>query len=253
LIHPAPRKYGLCYFNIEYRVFGLSIVRLWRYGIELIEKVFCINLPHPFVISDNNVKSYSELMTLAKTKKLIILRGYWASELYFKHNRDKICHDLQISVPLRKDNQTWYDLIKQANSVCLHVRRGDYLTKEHIEIYGNCATYSYYMRAIGYINANVIDPVFFIFSDDIQWAKNTFHLNYPTHFMDQNSSEMYYEDFHLMMKCKHFIIANSTFSWWAAWLSNESKNKIVISPSKWNNNGDIDNRLIPDTWIKINV
>lgn len=158
---------------------------------------------------------------------------------------------------MNEKNQKILEKITQTNSVSIHVRRGDYYNNESaFKIHGNITTKKYYENALEFIKEKVKNPVFFVFSDEFEWVKKNlyFFSNYgEVHIIDWNKGFDSYIDLQLMSNCKHNIIANSSFSWWAAWL-NKNKNKIVISPKKWVNNineNKID--IIPNNWIKIPI
>jgi hypothetical protein len=142
--------------------------------------------------------------------------------------------------------------IENNNSVSIHVRRGDFFkNKKRIQRYGNICTNSYYKKAINIIKHKINDPIFLVFSDDIDWAKQNFTgSNFI--FVDWNKGKSSYRDMHLMSLCKHNIIANSTFSWWGSWLNN-NENKVVISPSKMNNKHKDFSQLFPEKWVRIKV
>jgi len=135
------------------------------------------------------------------------------------------------------------------NAVSLHVRRGDYvLDKLTNTVHGVCDI-DYYTEAIGRMTAAISDPRFYIFSDDMEWAKTNLSINrFPVAYIDHNASADY-EDIRLMYSCKHHIIANSSFSWWGAWLNNYGGKK-VIAPKKWFRSLTNDD-LIPDGWLTI--
>jgi hypothetical protein len=129
----------------------------------------------------------------------------------------------------------------------LHIRRGDYLTN----IVHNTNKEDYYKNAIKLIEEKVKNPVFYIFSDEIEWVKQNFDIKYPTVYVDFNDALTNFEDIKLMSSCKHNIIANSSFSWWSAWL-NENSNKIVIAPKQWFTDVSRNTKdIIPKSWIKI--
>ncbi len=128
----------------------------------------------------------------------------------------------------------------------IHIRRGDFLNNER----HNTDKNSYYKEAIELIENKVENPVFFVFSDDMDWVKTNLNAKHETNFIDFNDALTNFEDMKLMSACKHNIIANSSFSWWAAWL-NRNENKIVIAPKKWLNDDSNTNDIIPETWIKI--
>src|SRR5262249_39041231 len=141
--------------------------------------------------------------------------------------------------------------ILSTDAVGLHVRRGDYLLPEgaHMHIIGM----DYYRRAAELISERVLNPHFFVFSDDIQWCARTLDIRYPHTFVvqDQPSERWTAADFRLMTLCKHFVIANSTFSWWAAWLGSH-QDKIVVAPSEWIHNDTEGSKAItPVSWVRV--
>jgi hypothetical protein len=148
-------------------------------------------------------------------------------------------------------NKLTLNIINNTNSVSLHIRRGDYI--KNLETYNKHGLIDlyYYYKAINYIKEHVYNPTFFIFSDDITWAKENLNIELPVYFIDFNDQTRNYEDLRLMKNCKYNIIANSSFSWWGAWL-NDFSNKIVIAPKKWFNDDTINTYdLTPLDWILI--
>lgn len=141
-------------------------------------------------------------------------------------------------------------LITAKESVSLHIRRGDYLTAEN-SIFQNICTPTYYKNAVSYMNSNVVNPYYFIFSNDIEWCKNNLNLDNIT-FVDWNIGVNSYKDMQLMSLCKHNIIANSSFSWWGAWLNN-NPNKVVCVPKRWYNNKATVYGECPDSWVRIEI
>ena len=117
------------------------------------------------------------------------------------------------------------------------------MTPENYKIYGNIATPKYYKESIKLIEEKIENPTFFVFSNDMEWVKENIQINSRVFYVDINSGDDSYKDMQLMSKCKHNIIANSSFSWWGAWL-NENKNKIVVAPKKWVNRDDVDSDKI---------
>lgn len=177
------------------------------------------------------------------------LCGYWQSEKYFIEIRDRIINDFKFVLSLSDENQKLVQKIKEKNSVALHIRRGDYLSNENKELYGNICTDEYYQKAIQYFTSNYKDVHFFIFSDDSDIEKNS-NINFCQHtIINWNRGLSSYVDMQLMSLCKHNIIANSSFSWWAAWL-NTNKEKQVIMPKKWINR-DGKNDIFCDGWIRM--
>lgn len=181
------------------------------------------------------------------------LAGYWQSEKYFLSAQDEVRRDFHIRIPPSLLNQGLLTKVKACNAVSLHIRRGNYVQIDFVnKVHGTCSI-DYYERAVELISTKISNPIFFIFSDDIAWARENLNLRYEMNFVDINDAKTDYEDLRLMSSCKHHILANSTFSWWGAWL-NESAEKIVIAPETWfadKGNNDQTTDLIPAGWIRI--
>lgn len=181
------------------------------------------------------------------------LDGYWQSERYFCDFAEVIRSDFSFSMAPSLKNAEWLDHINDVMSVSVHVRRGDYVHDPQANyVHGTCSL-EYYEQAISCMRERLdIDPVLFVFSDDPEWVMK--HINirrYSHYFITNNDANTNYEDLRLMANCKHHIIANSTFSWWGAWL-NLSTEKIVVAPRRWfrtDNLSDVD--LIPDSWLRV--
>lgn len=181
-------------------------------------------------------------------------RGYWQNEKYFKGIEDIIRMELSIKHPLSEQNSLLIDKIKaNRNSVSLHVRRGDYVSESQTnKIHGVCGL-DYYIGALDVLKSRLGELNLYIFSDDISWVKDNFEYNCKKIFVDWNDESSNYEDLRLMSLCKHNIIANSSFSWWGAWL-NQNPDKIVIAPKQWFAD-PVKNKqardIVPDSWIKL--
>jgi hypothetical protein len=137
-------------------------------------------------------------------------------------------------------------------SISVHIRRGDYVTDPTInKVHGTCSV-PYYKIAINRFKTLFENPRFFIFSDDLKWVEDNLCIENFSTFISHNGYIKDYEDLRLMSLCKHHIIANSSFSWWGAWLC-ENSNKIVLAPKKWFNNelNEFTYDLIPTSWIRI--
>ncbi len=178
--------------------------------------------------------------------------GFWQTEKYFIEVEDLIRADFTFKEPAIGENKVLLNCImNDPKAVSLHIRRGDYVSVEKTsKIHGVCSM-DYYEKAIALVVAKIEQPVFYIFSDDMDWVKTNFRIPYSTVYVDINNDATNYEDLRLMSNCKHHIIANSSFSWWGAWLNNNSS-KIVIAPQKWANvEGLNTSDLIPENWIRI--
>lgn len=183
----------------------------------------------------------------------VYLDGYWQTEKYFKDIESIIKEEFKFKNRLNDQNKSLINNIKQEESVSLHVRRGDYIKNtEAAELHGGICTLNYYQRAINIIKNEINNPKFYIFSDDIEWVKSNLLLDNSI-YVDWNKGNKSYVDMLLMSKCKHNIIANSTFSWWGAWLNNND-NKIVLAPKKWFNDSNINTQdIIPSNWRRIEI
>lgn len=179
------------------------------------------------------------------------LQGHWVSEKYFKDIENIIRKEFTFKDKPDATNKKMINKINNCNSVSIHIRRGDYIfDKKTNKRFGVCDI-RYYFKAVYLIAKEIKDPHFFIFSDDPLWAKQNLHLKFPCVYVDHNTGKKAYEDMRLMSYCQHNIIANSSFSWWGAWL-NQNRNKIVIAPKKWFRDKSINTKdLIPQSWVKI--
>lgn len=170
--------------------------------------------------------------------------GFWQSEKYFKAFENNIRRDLSVVSPLLGDAGKYTGSINDSESVSIHVRRGDYVNNSFHPL----CTIDYYVKATEVITQNVENPVFFIFSDDPDWVTDNLPLKWPYQIVKGNTGVT---DLYLMSRCKHNIIANSSFSWWGAWL-NDNGGKVVVAPQKWFGDPQINtDDLIPEGWIKL--
>ena len=188
---------------------------------------------------------------ILRVRGSVYLAGYWQSEKYFKDIEPIIRQDFTIRDAPDPENQKLAHTIANTNSVSLHVRRGDYVSNPRIlHKFGVCSL-DYYRSAVARIAEEVDDLHFFIFSDDIRWARDHLRWQYPMTFVAHNGVDKDYEDLRLMSLCRHHVTANSTFSWWGAWLC-ANPAKIVIAPKRWFKEPGRDTRdLIPDWWHRI--
>ncbi len=173
------------------------------------------------------------------------LKGYWQCEKYFIDAADLVRQKFTFQ-PLQDDiNKAVMDKIQNNNSVSLHIRRGDYLNAG----IGASLNMDYYNKAIEHINNTISSPFYFVFSDDIEWAKENIKEE-RVEFIGWNKDSNSYIDMQLMSNCKHNIIANSSFSWWGAWL-NSNKEKKVVAPQQWMPHLANGSDIIPKEWIQV--
>lgn len=184
-----------------------------------------------------------------RNRKNTFYLGYWQTENYFIEIRNVIERTFQFKLDrLNEESRKLLNDIDNKNSISIHIRRGDYFLPQYKSVYGKVCSMEYYVKAIGRMRELVGDGVFYVFSNDIEWVKHNMNVPNPV-FVDCNHGRDSWQDMCLMSHCKHNIIANSTFSWWAAWL-NSNVSKVVISPSRFLN-VDKKSDIIPSGWIKI--
>jgi hypothetical protein len=178
------------------------------------------------------------------------LEGFWQSECYFADFRDTIREEFTVKTPLIGKNLEAAEVIRAVNAVSLHVRRGDYVTNEKTRAYHYVCDAAYYRKAEELLTQRLESPHFFVFSDDPEWVVGNLKLRHPTTYIDYNGAAPH-EDLRLMSLCRHHVIANSSFSWWGAWLSTGS-DKLVVAPGRWFNDPSIDTSdLTPAGWMRI--
>jgi hypothetical protein len=180
------------------------------------------------------------------------LMGNWQTEHYFEKHKEAICADFSFKLPPTGRNAELAEEIRSSVAVSLHVRRGDIAANPASLAFHGLCSLDYYKSAIEYVTARIANPTFFIFSDDIPWVRENLHLEYPCQYIDHNKGKESYNDMRLMSLCRHHIIANSSFSWWGAWL-NQAADKIVVAPQRWVAPGaDFDaTDIAPSTWIRL--
>lgn len=255
------RTYRLQHFNIQGEVasrrqsFEGIFGRLRRQVLKQLAKFS--EFEKRRYITEESPEFDPRLLNL-KVNGVTYLEGIWASEQYFKDIAGIIRADLQIVTRHDSRDLALAEKIQSANSVGLHVRRlREFTGKSEAEPIPSSLALSadYYQRGIEIIAGKVADPVFYCFGDYPQWFSQNNPMDFPLVVINHNKDEKDYEDLWLMSLCKHFIIANSTFSWWGAWLS-EHPDKIVITPG---GNHDcaipgmtiFSRDAIPSGWLKI--
>ena len=202
------------------------------------------------VVMEPTFAYYPNILNMIKKNTLFY--GYWQTELYFKKYEMLVRKQFSFNPFTESLNMYYCDKMKKENSVSIHVRKGkDYY--QWRSTHGICE-YDYYKRAINYIKEHVAQPVFYVFTDNPEWVRDHFtEFDYTLVNWNPIKGKFNYRDMQLMSCSKHNIIANSTYSWWGAWLNNYP-NKIVVAPLKWTNGDDpsmVDNNIVPESWVKI--
>jgi len=245
------RSYDLYNFNIEQNIATpqeIEAIRQEKIVLALTKIIFKKRSEKESIIVENYFH-FDPAFNQAPDN--VYVDGFWQSEKYFIDIQDVIRQSFTVKHSQDEMNRKTAGLIRSNNSISLHIRRGDYVTDTaSASRHGSCSL-EYYELAIKHIKEYVHEPHFFIFSDDFAWTKENLKIDNPVTFVDYNGSNKNYEDIRLMSLCSHHIIANSSFSWWGAWLNPDPK-KIVIAPIRWFNAIECNTTdLIPHTWIRL--
>ncbi|MBS1665945.1 MAG: alpha-1,2-fucosyltransferase [Bacteroidetes bacterium] len=245
-----PRLYQLNHFNIIENIASEEETRPYLKPNFLERRMN--NLLHPFLPYYKRKLVLEQQLDfdghILKVKDGSLLAGYWQDERYFEPIKDIIKKEFSFKTPPSVENARLLEQIDSTASVSIHVRRGDYLTDAFtVNQVGGCSM-EYYQQAVQYINARVEDPTYFIFSDDPDWVRAHFKVEGKTVPIGNNPQSMAYEDLRLMSHCQHHILANSSFSWWGAWLG-INENKIVLAPKVWRKHGP--DMFTPKGWLRI--
>lgn len=258
------RSYKLDNFNINAQIATTADIRPFRKDIDIYQKLhqqtsFYAKVYRKLepVFYPKHSKSYFKEAIwwiyepqVFKTQSDVYIEGYWQHYKYFENMQPQIFEELTLKEPLKNEAAALLSNIENnPSSVAVHIRRGDYVTDSGAHYLMGVLPVDYYDRAIKYIKQKISNPTFYFFSDDLEWVKSNIKTDAPVYYVDGNAD---YVDLDLMRHCSHNIIANSTFSWWGAFL-NRNPNKIVIAPNKWSTREDV-NRNIQlqfSAWIKI--
>lgn len=248
------RSYELGLFHINAILASKEEVKVLKYKYEnIFEKIVRKIGRKAIPVSEKYYKEscFNFDKNVFNIKGDVYFEGYWQSEKYFKEYREDLLKQFTLTEEIHLQSQQYEQKIKNTESVSLHIRRGDYVTNTHTNsVHGTC-TLDYYKNAILKIKQKIKNAHFFIFSDDLAWAKVNLDFIDNLTFIELAEDIPDHEEMHLMSCCKHNIIANSSFSWWGAWL-NQNPDKIVIAPNRWFKDSSINTQdLIPETWIRL--
>ncbi len=179
------------------------------------------------------------------------LDGYWQCERYFADQRARLVDELAVAAdPAPADRARLERIAAAAQPVALHVRRGDYVTDARAAAHHGCCSLDYYRQAVAQVRAQLPDARFFAFTDDPEWVSQHLDLGVPlASFSDEpGRAARGWEDLRLMRRCRGFIIANSSFSWWGAWLGGAD---VVVAPRRWFADGSDEGDIVPARWTRL--
>jgi hypothetical protein len=244
------------YFNVSHRPVPLKELqreswafRLPAVGLKAVRKLGKLETFSSFFYLE---PGFAFDPALDQRDRSTYLIGYWQSPLYFSKIENEIRREFSFKRPLSERGTELARKIASSTSVSLHVRRGDYLTSHASKVHGSCGI-EYYAKALETLASQEGTLDVFVFSDDIKWARENLKFPHAMTFVDHTTGKTADEDMHLMSLCRHNVIANSTFSWWGAWL-NANPNKIVVAPARWFADEAMNSQatsLIPSTWLRV--
>jgi len=214
--------------------------RLYKKTSEL------LGLPSPFRFYQEKTFAGYEPGIHGVSGRIVYLHGGFQSEKYFMNCADSIREDFTFR-SIDPKNASIAEQMQEQESIAIHIRRGDYVQSP----YHNTCSVDYYLSAMQRVEATVAKPFYYIFSDDIDWVKEQLNISADHEFITHNNGDDSYKDMYLMSQCRHNIIANSSFSWWGAWLNQYGK-KVVIAPEDWLSYHQVSARsIVPDAWLTL--
>lgn len=241
--------------NFELKNFTISFNEVLKYRHFLSYRYIrrAVNLVSRIIYKKKwyfqNYRVKYDSSNIENLRKACYLDGLWQSEKYFSDYKEEICNEFQFKEALNRESMNLLQSLNGQNTVSLHVRRGDYMCKQFEDL-GLVCTPIYYKNAIAHILDNVEKPVFIVFSEDIEWARENIKIPEPCFYI-YSLNKPPSHDMQFMSLCKHNIISNSTYSWWAAWL-NKNPDKIIVAPDKWWTDGR-ETDIYTDNMVRIST
>lgn len=240
------RSLGLSHFNLKLIEASQEDVNQ-LYSGSAIDRAMQAILPAQFKRFYKE-KHFAYQSGFEKLGSYVYLKGYWQSERYFSSIANQVKDIFTLQPQCYSNILPLIEEIKQSESVSIHVRKGDYLLHPYADYYASLDS-AYYNNALAALQENLSHLNLFVFTDDPKWVKANLALSTPYKLISGVHTSSMYEDFQAMLSCKYHIIANSSFSWWTAWLSTRAGKK-VVAPKEWFKNGPSDTAdLIPKTWL----
>lgn len=246
------RRLELDAFNTELKVVQESDLKKFNIdGANKLKRVLQRSFPKAYThlyVAENTFQYQPGFKHYPATT---YLNGFWQSELYFKSIRTILLKEFTPKDLPTVENSEWLNRIRNSESVSLHIRRGDYISNKNASAHHGSCDLPYYYRALEAIRSVHPTLEVFVFSDDLAWCQQNLELKEKVYFVDANQTAHPHYDLVLMNHCKHNIIANSSFSWWGAWL-NQNPDKMVVAPVNWFADKTINTvDLIPAEWTRL--
>lgn len=241
------RPLELVRYPVAMRVANESEQRRWKWMRGRLVRHLQPLLPLQLV-REQGFGVHKAALTASRNSYLL---GFWQSEVYFADIRGHLLKELTPIAPPAPADQAVIDLMGKGTAVSVHIRRGDYVTSQSASAFHGLCSMDYYRAAVQYVAERVENPTLFIFSDDPQWTRTNLSLPFPTHYVEHNQPADAFQDLRLMSLCRHHIIANSSFSWWGAWLSEQQG--VVVAPARWYAADRPTPDLLPPHWVRISA
>lgn len=233
------------FVRFERGVSGISS-KLWYKFSRVAEKNRPYYARRHIVEPEENYFRFDPALYHLKINGLVVLRGYWQSEKYLLDAAATLRRELVVSAGPDEANRAVIRQMDETNSVCIHIRHGDNANSVAASL--GVLPMTYYKTAIRRILDEVTDPHFYVFSDDLAWARQNLDIRQPVTFVAHNGDTRSHEDLRLMTHCRHHILANSTFGWWGAWLGAKD-GQVVYAPQRYYQNSAQENPdLYPPSW-----
>ena len=242
----TPRRYELGRYPLPLRFASLAEQRICRLARGWAGRLLAPLLPFD-VVRERGLGS--DLPRLQATRNAYLI-GYWQSESYFADIRPTLLQELKPAEPLGED-RALADRMASCASVSVHVRRGDYVSSINAASFHGSCSLDYYADAIALIAARLEGAELFVFSDDPEWCRTHLRAPLPTHHVSGGPAADPHRDLWMMARCRHHVIANSSFSWWGAWLGEPADTRIVIAPQRWFAAGLPTPDHVPARWIRL--
>lgn len=244
------RRLELGLFGLAYKEITdeeAAVIRGFGYHDSVWDRIRYKLMPSKYIVYRDKIDAFQPDIFQMDN---VYLSGYWQNEKYFDDIKYTIQKCFTFPEVCGDENRKILENIRKTNSVGIHVRRGDYLSGRNKSVYGGICTERYYQNARSFLEERIEMPVYYLFTDDPEWARINLYTT-ETVIVENNKEKNAWIDMYLMSQCKHNIVANSSFSWWGAWL-NRNMGKVVIAPSRWFGNHTTTDIICKD-WNRVSI